>query len=140
MVILCVRRVLPQGVPAYVDVIGNVYTHHGEFLQRGDVNAYSSPDGEHCQCKTSNGSFVSFELSGDLIQLRCPHIPTACRMATEIRAAKSRRDSLGGIVFTLATNVPVGIGEPCFDKVCTDIEVQPELYKKKGFIYSLDVL
>eukprot|EP00923_Selenidium_pygospionis_P042329 GHVN01073277.1.p2 GENE.GHVN01073277.1~~GHVN01073277.1.p2 ORF type:complete len:187 (+),score=32.15 GHVN01073277.1:381-941(+) len=37
-------------------------------------------------------------------------------MAIEIHAARGVGDSRGGVVTTVATGVPVGLGEPCFDK------------------------
>ena len=51
------------------------------------------------------------------IALRCPHAPTAAAMATEIRAVKAAQDSTGGVLTTVCSRVPVGLGEPCFDKL-----------------------
>jgi chorismate synthase len=31
--------------------------------------------------------------------------------------AKEKKDSIGGTVFCVIRNVPVGLGEPCFDKL-----------------------
>ena len=51
------------------------------------------------------------------IALRCPHGPTAAAMATEIRVVKAAQDSTGGVLTTVCSRVPIGLGEPCFDKL-----------------------
>lgn len=53
----------------------------------------------------------------ELVPVRCPHVPTACKIATRIRIVKSLDDSIGGTVCCVISNVPVGLGEPCFDKL-----------------------
>jgi chorismate synthase len=54
----------------------------------------------------------------ELIAVRCPHGATAAAMATEIRAVKADDDSTGGVLTTVVSRVPVGLGEPVFDKLC----------------------
>ena len=49
--------------------------------------------------------------------VRCPDPVAAERMVEAILAAKEERDSLGGVVEVRATGVPVGLGEPTFDKL-----------------------
>lgn len=49
--------------------------------------------------------------------VRCPDAATADKMINAIKAAKSDNDSLGGILTCVCRNVPVGIGEPVFDKL-----------------------
>lgn len=56
-------------------------------------------------------------LSNEMIPVRCPHIQSACRMATLVRELKHQKDSTGGIVYCVIRNVPTGLGEPCFDKL-----------------------
>lgn len=56
-------------------------------------------------------------LTDDLVPVRCPHPPSACAMSTEVRACKHDEDSTGGVVTCVIRNVPVGLGEPCFDKM-----------------------
>jgi chorismate synthase len=53
----------------------------------------------------------------DAATVRCPHGPSADRMAAAILTAKEEKDSLGGIVTCLCRNVPPGLGEPVFDKL-----------------------
>ena len=49
--------------------------------------------------------------------VRCPDPVAAARMVEAIAAAKANNDSLGGVVEVRATGVPVGLGEPTFDKL-----------------------
>lgn len=56
-------------------------------------------------------------LTNELISVRCPHIPSACKMATLVRELKHQKDSTGGTIFCIVRNVPYGLGEPCFDKL-----------------------
>ncbi|BEI80223.1 hypothetical protein CcaverHIS002_0107520 [Cutaneotrichosporon cavernicola] len=48
---------------------------------------------------------------------RCPERVTSAKMEEAIRAAKARNDSLGGTVTCVIRNCPLGLGEPCFDKL-----------------------
>eukprot|EP00941_MAST-03F_sp_MAST-3F-sp1_P003796 g3796.t1 len=66
---------------------------------------------------TNNEDWFQNCVSDNVIHVRCPHTPTACRMATEIRQAKFENDSTGGVITCICTNVPTGLGEPCFDKI-----------------------
>lgn len=49
--------------------------------------------------------------------VRCPDAAAADKMITAIKAAKTAKDSLGGILTCVCRNVPAGIGEPVFDKL-----------------------
>ncbi len=52
---------------------------------------------------------------------RCPDLACAEKMKQEIVDAKKEGESVGGIVECLATNVPVGVGEPMFDSLDADL-------------------
>lgn len=56
-------------------------------------------------------------LQVDQHMVRCPHIPTADAMVECIKAARSDEDSIGGVCSVVMRNVPIGLGEPCFDKL-----------------------
>lgn len=49
--------------------------------------------------------------------VRCPHEETAEKMIRRIERAKAKSDSIGGTVTCVIRNVPIGLGEPCFDKM-----------------------
>jgi len=52
---------------------------------------------------------------------RCPNLEIAKEMEETILKAKKEGDSVGGIVECIASNVPVGVGEPLFDSLDADI-------------------
>jgi chorismate synthase len=49
--------------------------------------------------------------------VRCPDPEAAEKMIAAILAVKEEKDSLGGVVEVRANGVPVGLGEPTFDKI-----------------------
>ncbi|MFQ6136059.1 MAG: chorismate synthase [Candidatus Hydrothermarchaeales archaeon] len=53
--------------------------------------------------------------------VRCADLKVAKEMEGEILKAKKEGDSVGGVVELIALNVPVGLGEPVFDKLDADI-------------------
>ncbi|MDJ0988415.1 MAG: chorismate synthase [Desulfobacterales bacterium] len=53
----------------------------------------------------------------DQTAVRCPDPNAAEQMAARIARLKDEGDSIGGIVSCVARNVPVGLGEPIFDKL-----------------------
>merc|ERR1712224_95866 len=60
---------------------------------------------------------MGFLPAGKKLYTRCPHPPTAARMAARIQWLRVEEDSTGGVCTCAITGVPVGIGEPCFDKL-----------------------
>jgi chorismate synthase len=55
--------------------------------------------------------------SVDQTIVRCPDTHAAEEMAARIAAVKEAGDSIGGVVSCVARNVPIGLGEPIFDKL-----------------------
>ena len=53
--------------------------------------------------------------------VRCPDQAIAKRMHKAILDAKRKQDSLGGIIRSITTNIPVGLGEPVFSSLESDI-------------------
>ena len=53
--------------------------------------------------------------------VRCPDAIASPKMAERIDQARRDLDSLGGIIESVARNVPVGLGEPVFDKLKADL-------------------
>ncbi|KAM3161809.1 Chorismate synthase [Lachancea thermotolerans] len=49
--------------------------------------------------------------------VRCPDSSVAEDMVHEIEKYRGNKDSIGGVVTCVIRNLPVGIGEPCFDKL-----------------------
>jgi chorismate synthase len=65
---------------------------------------------------------------------RCPSPQHAAAMTTAIENARRDGDSLGGVVECVARNVPVGLGEPVFDRLHADLaKGMMSLPATKGF-------
>jgi len=66
--------------------------------------------------------------------VRCPDLDTAARMVERIKQVRSTGDSVGGIIECRARNVPVGLGEPVFDRLEADLaKAMLSLPATKGF-------
>ena len=53
--------------------------------------------------------------------VRCPDPIVGPKMVERIDQARREQDSLGGVIESVARNVPVGLGEPVFDKLKADL-------------------
>jgi len=53
----------------------------------------------------------------DASMIRCPDADAAKAMEAVVLKAKEDKDSIGGVVSCVCTNVPAGLGEPIFDKL-----------------------
>jgi len=49
--------------------------------------------------------------------VRCPDQKKANQMIEHIKSLKADGDSSGGIITCVCRNIPIGLGEPCFDKL-----------------------
>ncbi len=66
--------------------------------------------------------------------VRCPDQSTAKKMITLIETLRDEGDSIGGIVRGIIRNVPVGLGEPVFDKIPADLgKAMMSINAVKGF-------
>ncbi len=76
---------------------------------------------------------VTFEEAESNI-VRCPDGAVAERMIEFIKQVRSEGDSVGGVVECVIRNVPVGLGEPVFDKLEADLaKAMMSLPATKGF-------
>ena len=53
--------------------------------------------------------------------VRCPHAATAAAMIERIKSVRSKGDSVGGVIECRIRSVPVGLGEPVFDRLEADL-------------------
>ena len=66
--------------------------------------------------------------------VRCPDAATAAKMIERIKQARSEGDSVGGVIECRVRNVPVGLGEPVFDRLEADLaKAMLSLPATKGF-------
>ncbi len=49
--------------------------------------------------------------------IRCPDEATAAKMIELVAATRDRKDSVGGVLTCIAENIPVGLGEPVFERM-----------------------
>lgn len=54
-------------------------------------------------------------------EVRCPDQKIAQKMRTAILAARKNGNSLGGIIESITSNIPVGLGEPIFGSLESDL-------------------
>jgi len=53
--------------------------------------------------------------------VRCPDLATAKKMEEYIKEIKKQGDSVGGTITCVIQNVPIGLGEPVFDKLHAEL-------------------
>jgi len=69
--------------------------------------------------------------------VRCPDAAIAEKMIEAIQDARAKGDTMGGIVCCVAQGVPVGLGEPVFDKLQAELaKAMLSINAVKGFEYG----
>jgi chorismate synthase len=69
--------------------------------------------------------------------VRCPDQETASRMEKFIKKIKKEGDSVGGTITCVIQNVPIGLGEPVFDKLHAELgKAMLSINAVKGFEYG----
>lgn len=85
-----------------------------QIIQPVQIQAYVSAVGNVTVAKNYTALDLSLTESN---AVRCPDVATAERMEQLILETKKRGDTVGGIVTCVIKNVPVGLGDPVFDKI-----------------------
>jgi chorismate synthase len=60
---------------------------------------------------------IDRETVDGFVPVRCPNKEASALMTKAIETFRDKKDSIGGTVTCVIRNVPVGLGEPCFDKL-----------------------
>ena len=69
--------------------------------------------------------------------VRCPDQDTAKKMINRIQEIRKEGDTIGGTITCVIQNVPVGLGEPVFDKLHADLgKAMLSINAVKGFEYG----
>jgi len=69
--------------------------------------------------------------------VRCPDSEIATKMEELIRQVKKDGDTIGGTITCVVQNVPIGLGEPVFDKLHADLgKAMLSINAVKGFEYG----
>jgi chorismate synthase len=81
------------------------------------INAFVSAVGE-IELK---GNLETIELPKEENIVRCPDQKAADQMIDHLKAIRKEGDTVGGVIFCRAIGVPVGLGDPVFDKLHADL-------------------
>ncbi|MEO0038796.1 MAG: Chorismate synthase [Bacteroidota bacterium] len=69
--------------------------------------------------------------------VRCPDFETAEKMEKHIKDIKKQGDTVGGTITCVLQNVPIGLGEPVFDKLHAELgKAMLSINAVKGFEYG----
>jgi len=79
-----------------------------------DVNAFTSSVGDIFMEKPYQDLDFS-QIESNIV--RCPDSVAAEKMITKIQEIKKQGDTIGGTITCVAKNIPVGLGEPIFNKL-----------------------
>ncbi|MDD3723460.1 MAG: chorismate synthase [Lutibacter sp.] len=98
------------------------------------INAFTSSVGDVFMEKPYQEVDFSNIESNDV---RCPDTATAEKMIARINEIKKQGDTIGGTVTCVIQNVPVGLGEPIFDKLHAQLgKAMLSINAVKGFEYG----
>ncbi len=105
-----------------------------QFLKGLEINAYVSQVGEIRLDKNYQELDMGQIEKNDV---RCPDPQMAEKMETYIKAIKKDGDTIGGVITCVAKNVPIGLGEPVFDKLHAELgKAMLSINAVKGFEYG----
>lgn len=105
-----------------------------QVLKEIKINAFVSSVGEIFLDKPYE--VLDFNKTEDNI-VRCPDEETATKMIERIKEIRKEGDTIGGTITCVIQNVPVGLGEPVFDKLHADLaKAMLSINAVKGFEYG----
>ncbi|MBD3580970.1 chorismate synthase [Flavobacterium selenitireducens] len=105
-----------------------------QFLGDIEIHAFTSSVGDIFIDKPYQALDFSKIESNDV---RCPDAATAEKMEAYIREIRKQGDSVGGTVTCVIRNVPIGLGEPVFDKLHAELgKAMLSINAVKGFEYG----
>ncbi|WP_044397655.1 chorismate synthase [Lacinutrix sp. Hel_I_90] len=105
-----------------------------QLLKDIKINAFTSSVGEIFIDKPYQELDFSKIESNDI---RCPDTATAEKMIAKVKEIRKAGDTIGGTITCVIQNVPVGLGEPVFDKLHADLgKAMLSINAVKGFEYG----
>ena len=105
-----------------------------QFLKGIEIQAYVSQVGDMKLDKDYKDLDLSLTESN---AVRCPDPEMAMKMEEYIKSIKKAGDTIGGIITCVAKNVPIGLGEPVFDKLHAELgKAMLSINAVKGFEYG----
>ncbi|MFD0836400.1 chorismate synthase [Mariniflexile aquimaris] len=105
-----------------------------QMLKGIDINAYVSGVG----ALKLDKPYTALDLTQTESNIvRCPDAAMAAKMETYIKEVRGKGDTVGGIITCVIKNVPIGLGEPVFDKLHADLgKAMLSINAVKGFEYG----
>lgn len=105
-----------------------------QFLSAIKINAFVSQVGD----MRLNKSYQELDLSlTETNPVRCPDVEMAQQMEAYIKEVRKEGDTIGGLITCVAQNVPIGLGEPVFDKLHAELgKAMLSINAVKGFEYG----
>ena len=105
-----------------------------QILKDIKINAFTNSVGSIA----INKSYQELDLSKtESNAVRCPDRDTATKMIDHIKKIKKQGDTIGGTITCVAQNVPLGFGEPIFDKLHARLgQAMLTINAVKGFEYG----
>lgn len=105
-----------------------------QVLKNIKINAFTSSVGDIFIDKPYQDLDFSNIESNDV---RCPDSATAKKMITRIKQIRKEGDTIGGTITCVLQNVPIGLGEPVFDKLHAELgKAMLSINAVKGFEYG----
>ncbi len=105
-----------------------------QMLQHIKITAFVSSVGEiELKKNYSEVDFSEIEKN----PVRCPDAEMASKMESYIKSIRKEGDTVGGTVTCVIQNVPIGLGEPVFDKLHAELgKAMLSINAVKGFEYG----
>ena len=105
-----------------------------QFLKTIEINAYTSSVGEI----VLNKSYKDLNLANaETNDVRCPDSEVAAQMISKIKSIRKQGDTIGGVISCVIKNVPIGLGEPVFDRLHAQLgKAMLSINAVKGFQYG----
>ncbi len=105
-----------------------------QMISDVSIHAFTSSVGNiHLEKPYQDLDFSNIENNS----VRCPDQSVAEQMISHIKAIKKEGDTVGGVVTCVIQNVPVGLGEPVFDKLHAELgKAMLSINAVKGFEYG----
>ena len=105
-----------------------------QFLNPLSINAYVSAVG-NIKLEADPATVDLVEIENNPV--RCPDQAKAAEMEAYIKQIRKEGDTIGGIVTCIIKNIPVGLGEPVFDKLHAELgKAMLSINAVKGFEYG----
>ncbi|MDG1528467.1 MAG: chorismate synthase [Polaribacter sp.] len=105
-----------------------------QLIAHININAFTSSVGDIFIDKPYQE--LDFSKTDDNI-VRCPDAVSAEKMITKIKEIKKAGDTIGGTITCVAQNVPVGLGEPIFNKLHAELgKAMLSINAVKGFEFG----